>query len=126
MSPRHCVAWYVIARANGANARQQAREDYQLARQVGAGGLSIAALTLNGLLGPDGRPVGEIRPRDLPNLVKASLDCLTFAHSGTVDGGDPNGGLHKLLDHVDESTRSRVLAGLAALAAWQEEHGGRR
>ena len=68
----------------------------------------------------------EVRPRDVPGLVKASLDCLAFAHSGTTGDADPNDGLHKLLGHVDESTRSRVLAGLDALRRWQEEHGGRR
>jgi hypothetical protein len=107
-------------------AREQAEKDYRLAQQVGQGGLSIAALTLGGLVGADGNLQREVQPWDVPGLVRASLDCLAFAHTGSAEGTDPNGGLHKLLGHVDESTRCRVLAGLDALRRWQEEHGGRR
>jgi hypothetical protein len=107
---------------------EQARQDAALARQVGSGALAVAALALTDLADPaTGTLKRPIAPRELAPIVKAALDCLSWAYTGVApdEVSDPQAALRKVLDHADGDTKHKVVAGMSALMTWAEEHKGR-
>jgi hypothetical protein len=99
-----------------------------MARQVGSGALAVAALALTDLADPaTGTLKRPIAPREVGPLVKAGIEALSWAYTGTApeEGSDPQAALRRLLDHADSDTKQRVVADMSALMQWSEQHKGR-
>jgi hypothetical protein len=111
-------------------AREQAKEDVALAHAVGSGGLGVAAVALNQLIAADGTVRRDVGPRELGPLIRACLQCLSWAHGSTSDAtsdaGDPAAMVERLLHQAPDDTKSRVIQGLRTLYDWNEQHQGRR
>jgi hypothetical protein len=104
--------------------QEQARQNAALLQQVGAGSLSIAALTLNQYV--DARTGELLQPiplRDLPQLMRAGAELIQLAVGSPTsiftNTGDTTQ-LERCLRESDEQTRAAVLNGLRAALAWHE------
>jgi hypothetical protein len=84
--------------------------------------LSVAAIALSRMVQPDGTLREPIGPRDLPGIVKSSLECLAFAHGASSEDADPTSATEQALRHAPDDVREVVSRGLRALYDWRQQH----